>query len=318
VLEGIAQFIEHLQTLKHASPHTVRAYTEDLMQFVDFLTETRGALPTWETVTPREVRRFLAHLQQRGLARTSIGRRLSALRTFYRFLIRTGVVTHNPTAAVGFAVGETSLPEFFYESELNALWEALDPSTPAGLRDQAILELLYATGLRASELVGLDCRQIDLQSGEVQVRGKGGKDRIVLAGRASREALARYLQYGRPRLRELARPLSAGDDAALFLNCRGTRLTARSVARILEKYVERAGIAKEVSPHTLRHTFATHLLDGGADLRTVQELLGHASLSSTQIYTHVTQERLRTVYDQAHPRAKARGAGPAERREERV
>lgn len=304
MLEGIAQFIEHLQMLKHASPHTVRAYTEDLMQFVDFLTETWGTLSSWEKVTPRDVRRFLAQMQQRGLARASISRRLSALRTLYRFLIRTGTVTHNPTALVGFTVGEAALPQFFYESELDALWEAIDTSTPTGLRDRAILELLYATGLRASELVGLDQHRVDLQSGEVQVRGKGDKERIVLAGQASRQALVRYLQYGRPRLRQMARPLSAGDDAALFLNCHGTRLTARSVARILEKYVERAGIPKKVSPHTLRHTFATHLLDGGADLRTVQELLGHASLSSTQIYTHVTQERLRTVYDQAHPRAK--------------
>jgi integrase/recombinase XerC len=307
MVEGIAQFIEHLQTLKNASRHTIRAYTEDLMQFVDFLTEARTDEPTWETVTHRDIRRFLAQMQQRGLARTSIGRRLSALRALYRYLIRTGAATHNPTATVVFAQGEASLPEFFYERELDALWAAIDTSTPAGLRDRAILELLYATGLRASELVGLDQNDVALQTGEVQVAGKGAKERIVLAGRVSQEALVKYLQYGRPGLLAAARPLSAGDDKALFLNCRGTRLTERSVARILDKYVERAGLNKDVSPHTLRHTFATHLLDGGADLRTVQELLGHASLSSTQVYTHVTQERLRAVYDQAHPRAKAEG-----------
>lgn len=308
MLEAIEQFLDHLRTMKNVSPHTLRAYTEDLMQFADFLVEQAGEEPieSWAEVSHRHIRRFLSHLQEQGLRRTSLARRLSALRSFYRFLVRTQGVTHNPTLALVFSAGEHRLPEFFYEHELERLWAALNDGTPRGLRDRALFELLYATGLRVSELVSLNRGDVDLETGQIHVVGKGAKERIVLAGRASREALEKYLTYGRPRLREQARPLAAGDDQALFLNRQGTRLTARSVARLLDQYVERAGLDKHASPHTLRHTFATHLLDGGADLRSVQELLGHATLSSTQVYTHVTQERLRAVYDQAHPRAKVK------------
>jgi len=303
--EEIQQFVAYLRTLRNYSSHTRRAYERDLNDFVDFL-QREGTASGWGRVTHRDLRHYLARLQREGKARTTIARRLSALRALYRYLVGTGAVQYNPTVAVVAPKKEQKLPDFLTPREFERLMAAIDSSTPAGLRDRAVCELLYATGMRIGELVALNLDSLDLTAREARIVGKGGKERLVFFGQPCREAVATYLLYGRPRLREQAEPFSAGDDEALFLNRRGERVTDGELRGRLNKYARRAGLDKRISPHTLRHTFATHLLDGGADLRSVQELLGHSSLSATQIYTHLTQERLRTIYDQAHPRAKRR------------
>lgn len=308
MLEDIETFLEHLRTLRNASPHTIAAYQEDLMQFVDFLAQ-EGALEDishWGEVTYREIRRFIFHLQRRGLSRATIARRISALRSFYRFLVAQGRVGHNPTRPVIYSRGQPPLPRFLHQEEMKGLLDSLEVATPLKMRDAALLELLYASGLRASEVVALNVEDVDISRGEIWVRGgKRKKERIALMGRPARAALLRYLLEGRPAL--LAKGGERADSQALFLNAQGTRLTRRSLNRIIEACLQERGVPRRASAHTFRHSFATHLLDGGADLRSLQELLGHSSLASTQIYTHVTQSRLREVYDRAHPRAVREG-----------
>lgn len=298
------RFLDHLVLEKSASPHTLLNYRRDVGQFLSFWRgrgEQAGE-PPWDQVDVSLVRRYLAHLQHRGYARRSVARKLAALRSFYRFLVREGVLPGNVFRLVHTPKLEKKLPRFLDEDEMTTLLSRPDPSNPLGLRDRAILELLYGSGLRVSELCALDLQDVDHSDGDVRVSGKGKKERQVPVGSFALGALAAYLRAGRPAILAGARGQAGRAEAALFLNHRGTRLTPRSVARLVQRYVREAALVRGCTPHTLRHTFATHLLSRGADLRDVQELLGHSSVSTTQIYTHVSQERLRQVYRKAHPR----------------
>jgi len=238
---------------------------------------------------------------EQGFVKASIARKLSAIRSLYRYLLREEIISASPVAATSSPKLDKRLPSFLTTEEVKQLLEAPDLSTPQGQRDRALLELLYASGLRVSELVSLNLEQVNLDSHEIRVWGKGSKERVVLMGEPAARALSAYLSQGRPKL------LGKKRSNALFLNRYGERLPERRVQRILEKYASLVSIGKRVYPHMLRHTFATHLLDGGADLRVVQELLGHANLSSTQIYTHVTRSQARKVYLSAHPMAQEKG-----------
>lgn len=272
--------------LRRASPHTVRAYGAELRALAGFL--------AGEELTPGLLRAYLAKLQQSGKARRSIARALSAVKALARLHQRQGEPVPDWLFSVRGPKLERRLPHFFSVEEATRLLEAPQDDSPLGRRDRAIFELIYASGLRVSEAVGLDLQDVSLPSLEVRVLGKGGRERVVPFGRSAAAALRIYLAEARPGL--------ARGGAALFLNRRGGRLTARSVRRILEAYEQAIGLPRR-GPHSLRHSFATHLLEGGADLRAVQELLGHRSLSSTQIYTHVQAGRMRAVYRRAHPRA---------------
>lgn len=300
--QQIESFTAHLSGVRGASPHTIKAYTEDLAQFARFA-EDQGIVSLGDVDMPL-VRAFVANLTaDRGLARTTVARKAASVRAFFRFLVRRGIVSQNPAAAVTTPRRHETLPRFLAEESVALLLAAPDLSRPDGLRDRAILEALYASGIRAGELVALDVEDVSLdKSGEgcLRVRrGKGSKERIALLGRAAVDALRGYLNEGRPRLtaRE-PRPSSA-----LFLNKFGRRLSDRGVRRLFDKYCAVVAAEGKATPHTLRHSFATHLLDHGADLRVVQELLGHADLSTTQIYTHVTTKRLVDTYARSHPRA---------------
>ena len=301
----IEAFIAHLAQVRGASPHTVKAYAEDLLQWADFARDRGAEAPGDADVAL--VRAFVADLAlNRRLARTSIARKAASLRAFFRYLVRRGVVTCNPAQALTTPRKQASLPHFLPEEQVTALLAAPDASRPDGLRDRAILETLYASGARAAELVALDLTELvlDASTGEGTIRiqrGKGGKERIALLGRAAVIALRDYLAQGRPHLADKSRSRTVAD--ALFLNKLGGRLSDRGVRRLFDKYCEAVASAHKITPHTLRHSFATHLLDHGADLRVVQELLGHSDLSTTQIYTHVTTTRLQEAYAKAHPRA---------------
>ncbi|MDQ0190567.1 tyrosine recombinase XerC [Alicyclobacillus cycloheptanicus] len=276
-----------------ASERTVKAYGSDLSALAVFL-EHRGIFD-WTKVRPVDIRAFFARELERGLSRASAARKLSCFRSFYDFLIREGITDTNTPRAVSLPKQPKRVPAFYYQEEMKALLESIDGEDVWSLRDRALLEFMYASGVRVSECVALDVADVSLADGTALVFGKGGKERYVLAGSSAVQALSRYLAK-REEL-GLVKP-------ALFLNRRGGRLTDRSVRRILDKHIARVAGLSHISPHAIRHSFATHLLDGGADLRAVQELLGHASLSSTQIYTHTTRDRLARIYDQAHPRAK--------------
>lgn len=286
-------FIMHLAVERNLSAHSLKAYRQDLDQFHRFLGDV--PLPAVDYLT---IRRYLAELTEKGYERTSMARKLATLRTYFRFLAKERHVEANPLSLVSSPKSVRRLPKFLDWSELRGLLAAPDVETPLGLRDRAMLELLYATGMRVGEVVALSVASVDWQEREIVVFGKGSKERVVLMDEPSVALLERYVRQARPHLVG-----SHADDGHLFVNRQGRGLSQRSVQRMLRKYVAAAGIDQRISPHTLRHTFATHLLEGGADLRVVQELLGHASLSTTQIYTHVSQERLREVYRQAHPRS---------------
>jgi integrase/recombinase XerC len=294
----IRRFLVHLETERRASAHTVRAYLGDLAKYAAFLAARgAGVVPS----SPAVVRAFVAEAAA-SAGPVSIGRKLSALRTLYRFLVREGLAPDNPARAVSSPRRPKPLPEVLPEEEVAALVEAPNAEQGAlALRDRAFLELLYASGLRVSELTGLDVGDLDLAQGLVRVLGKRRKERIVPFGGPAAGALRRWLDEGRPALAARARGPAAG---ALFLNHRGGRLGPRSVARRISRWVLAAGLPRHVHPHVLRHSFATHLLGNGADLRGIQELLGHASLSTTQRYTHLDWKRLAEVYDRAHPRAR--------------
>ncbi len=293
--EAVGEFLRHLGVEKNASHYTVKSYREDLTQALDFFVERLGVpSPRPGQLSTRLVRAYLAHLHEQGYARSTIARRLAAVRSWCRFLARQGVLTSNPAAGLRGPRQEKKLPRFFSREEMARLLLTPPADSPLGLRDRAILEVLYSAGLRVSELVGLNLADVDLPEGLATVRGKGRRERLALLGPQAVEAVEAWLP-GRQAL--------AGSEQALFLNKRGTRLSTRSVARLLEKYLKLAGLDPQASPHTLRHSFATHLLDAGADIRSVQELLGHRSLGTTQMYTHVTTQRLRDSYHKAHPRA---------------
>lgn len=298
LLAEVDRYLRHLAATRGASPHTLRAYGADLADFATRLEELEAH--RWEQVGPRHLRAVLAQLDERGLAPTSMQRKLSALRALLRFLEREGVIPANPALGLRPRRARRSLPSCLSTEEVERLLAAPDPSTTAGMRDRALLEVLYSAGTRAAETVGLDRGDLDLAGGIARVRGKGRKERLAPLGRYAVDALRAMLaDAGRPRPKQAALH-------AVFLNARGGRLTTRSLQRIVERHLLAAGIHRPATPHTLRHSFATHLLDRGADLRAVQELLGHAHLVTTQIYTHVSIERLRAIYEQAHPRAKAR------------
>lgn len=289
------RFAAYLATERRVSGHTLRAYLVDLSQYAAHLAEVdAGVVPS----SPALVRGFVARAAA-GAGPASLGRKLSTLRSLYAFLVREGLAPGNPARAVASPRRPRRLPEVLPEQEVAALVEA--PAAEAGplaLRDRALLELLYASGLRVSELVGLDLDDVDLDERLVRVLGKRRKERVVPFGRAAARAIRRWLAEGRPAL------AGGRGGAALFLSLRGGRLVQRSIARRLDRWVLAAGLPRHVHPHVLRHCFATHLLGNGADLRGIQELLGHASLSTTQRYTHLDWKRLAEVYDRAHPRAK--------------
>ena len=290
---AIERFIVHLDRERNASPHTVRAYGEDVAQYTDHLRAQIGREPRPEDADHLSVRAFLAALHASGLRRTSAARKLASLRTFFRYLCREGVLERNPAAAILSPRLERRIPSHVDEGEAAALLD-VPGADDASLRARALLELLYATGIRCAELVGLDLAEVDLDARMVRVLGKGRKERVVPFGRRAREAVVAYLP---------ARARTAPRTDALFVNRRGGRLTDRSVRTILADRVRQVALAKRISPHSLRHSFATHLLGRGADLRTIQELLGHASLSTTQRYTHVDLRQILDIYRKAHPRA---------------
>ena len=299
--EVFNKYINYLQVERNASPYTVRNYTTDLMGFFGFL---RGKkIGSLKEVDKHVLRDYLSHLMEQGFVKASIARKLSAIRSFYRYLLREEIIATSPLATTSSPKLDRRLPSFLTIDEMTRLLETPNLSTPQGRRDRAFMELLYASGLRVSELANLNRGQVDLDPREIRVWGKGSKERMVLMGEPAASALTAYLKQGRPEL------LGSKKNSALFLNHNGGRLTERSVQSILQEYANIAGIGKRVHPHMLRHTFATHLLDGGADLRVVQELLGHARLSSTQIYTHVSKSQAKKVYLSAHPMAKGAGNG---------
>ena len=303
MLAQIAEFERTLVVEENASPHTVRNYVSDLGQLRAFLLERRlglndaGDEVVLERVDQTAMRGFLAALLRRN-RKSSVGRKLSAVKRFFRYLLRRGVIARDPTAGIATPKKEQQLPVHLTVDDMFRLLEAPPQDTPVGLRDRALLEVLYSCGLRVSELIGLNWADVDSGLELVRVRGKGGKERLVPIGQKALAALAAY----RGRLRDLC-PRRLPDQEAVYLNRRGGRLTTRSVARMVERYVMVSGLATKASPHALRHSFATHLLGAGADLRAIQELLGHASLSTTQKYTHVNLDQLMSVYDKAHPRA---------------
>jgi len=288
--DPLAAFLRHLTLEKGASPHTIRSYRSDLLEFAQ--RAGRGDAAAWlEAVDTRAVRAFLAHLHGRGLDPVTIARKLAAVRSWFRFLVRRGILERNVAREVRGPRLPQKLVSFLPIDEAMVLMDAKRPGGPPRARDVAVLELLYATGLRVSELAGLDLDDLDRSQQTVRVLGKGRKERIVPYGSRAAGALAAYLA-GRGAAR-----------GALFANRRGGRLTVRSIHTIVRRSASACGISRRVSPHTLRHTFATHLLDAGADLRLIQELLGHSRLGTTQKYTHVSADRLMKVYDAAHPRA---------------
>jgi integrase/recombinase XerC len=289
--EEIAAFIRYLAAERNVSPHTLDAYRSDLEQFQGFIRRERGAGAV--AVDHILIRRYLALLHT-DHKKSSIGRKLAAIRALFKYLLREGIVAKNPAELVATPKKEKRVPYHLTIDEITALVEAPHGVDLLTLRDRAILETLYSCGIRVSELTGLDVASVDLAEGLVRVLGKGNKERIVPLGSHARRAIAAYLaDRGNP-----------PSTAPLILNARGGRLTSRSVARVVDKHIVRLATVKKISPHTLRHTFATHLLEGGADLRAIQELLGHASLSTTQKYTHVSIDRLMEVYDKAHPKAR--------------
>lgn len=287
--DALTRWVAHLRTERRASAHTVRAYASDVEQFL------RACAPTTlAALDARAIRHWLRTLDGE-IDRSSIARKLAAVRGFFRFAARTGLLPHDPSAGVGTPKTRRRLPVHLSLDEMDRLLAVPGGDTVLGLRDRAIVELLYSSGLRVSELVGLDWTDVDTDADSVRVLGKGRKERVVPVGRPALTAMAAY----RTALANGGRA-TAG---AVFRNVRGGRLTTRSVARLIGKHVAASGTPKRATPHALRHTFATHLLGGGADLRAIQEMLGHASLSTTQRYTHVDLRRLMEVYDRAHPRA---------------
>ncbi|MDP4158703.1 MAG: tyrosine recombinase XerC [Bacillota bacterium] len=292
--EALSLFAGHLYS-QNRSDLTVVAYQTDLSQFFQFTAIEQGVKPEALAVDMIDVyivRSFLGALAEHGLSRKSMARKLAALRSLFKFLCRQEILVANPVQRVASPKLGRKLPHFLYLNQVEGLLKASDCSKLLGSRDQVIMELLYGSGLRVSELVGLNRENIDLENGLIRVLGKGNKERVIPVTNHAIKAIERYLE------------MRSDNDSVLLLNYKGTRLSDRSIRRILNKLVTKVSLEQHVHPHMLRHSFATHLLDGGADLRSVQELLGHQKLSSTQIYTHLTRERIKEVYASSHPRAK--------------
>ncbi len=297
--DSIPRYLRYLSVERNASEYTIKSYREDLEGLLDYLTEALGHRPTPAEVTPQILRTFVAALHDADYARTSIARRLASMRSFFKFAQREGLVEQNPAKPLRNPRPQRKLPHFLTNDEIGTLLSAPSSTLAMGLRDRAILETMYSAGLRVSELVGINDGDLDLTDGLVRVRGKGKKERLAPVGSFASKAVTKWLGK-----RELAKGQAIDHTAPTFTNRFGTRLTTRSVARMLDKYLLQTGLNLRTSPHTLRHSFATHLIDRGADIRSVQELLGHKSLVTTQIYTHVSTAGLRKVYEQAHPRAR--------------
>jgi integrase/recombinase XerC len=292
--DALQLFVEYLQIEKNASSHTISNYVRDIEDFFLFLKQQ--TILDFAAVSYFHVRGYLTLLHEKEYGRRTIARKCSSLRSFYRFLTREMLVDFNPISLASIPKLEKRLPQYFFQQDLEQLFQVPDTSKALGQRNLAIIETLYASGMRVSELAGLDLEHIDLDIGVALVFGKGSKERYVPLGQFALDALEEYIGNGRLEL-------NLSKEKALFLNHRGGRLTDRSVRRVLNQLIQETSITQKMNPHKLRHTFATHLLEGGADLRTVQELLGHVNISSTQIYTHISNERLREVYRKTHPRS---------------
>ncbi len=293
----VDKYLEHLRLTRNSSVHTQRSYAADLSGFVDFL-DRREELDSFPAGLSRTtVRAYIVALTEEGYSKRSTARKLSSLRSFFSFLVRGEEIDSNPAEGVRAPKLDRPLPKFLEVDEIERLMAAASGTDIWGLRDRAILETLYGAGLRVSELVSINENDLDFSAGLVRAQGKGRKERLAPLGRASIQSLGKFIAA------KHRAGLNGGGPRPCFINRRGERLDVRSIRRLLDKYLTRSGLPRRASPHTLRHSFATHLLDRGADIRVVQDLLGHASLASTQIYTHLTTERLKAAYDAAHPRA---------------
>jgi len=301
LFQHIEDYLNYLRVEKSASKLTLLGYKSDLTQFSTFISQKYNVPKeeiTNELLNHKSVREYLAQMQEKNLSRSTMARKLAALRSYVRYLCRENILEGNPIAAVSTPRQDKKLPKFLYPQEIELLINAPDITKPMGRRDKAILETLYAAGLRVSELVGMDLKDIDFNEKLIKIRGKGNKERIVPLGRKAEEAIEYYIKGNR----RYAAQRTGDIGEALFLNKFGRRLSDRSVRNIINKYVEKVAINQKISPHTIRHTFATHLLNNGADLRSVQELLGHVKLSTTQIYTHLTRDNIKKIYSDTHPR----------------
>ncbi|MEZ6095509.1 MAG: tyrosine recombinase XerC [Pirellulaceae bacterium] len=297
---AINRFLRYLEIERNSSEHTLKSYREDLESLLEYLRNSLGEAVRPSEITPQELRTYVSALHEAGYAKSSISRRLASLRSFFRFAQREGLADNNPAKPLRNPRRERKLPHFLTTSEIGKLLAAPSSQEPMGSRDRAILETMYSAGLRVSEVVGINDEDLDLDDGLVRIRGKGKRERLAPLGSFAIKAINRWM-------RERKLKGTRSRLSPVFVNKFGTRLTTRSVARMLEKYLKVTGLDLRTSPHTLRHSFATHLLDRGADIRSVQELLGHKSLVTTQIYTHVSTASLRSVYEKAHPRARVNG-----------
>jgi integrase/recombinase XerC len=298
VHEAIQRYLRYLKVERNASPYTIKSYREDLLVWEQYLSELSGGTPDLGQVSAVDLRGYVGALSDAGYASASIARKLASLRSFFKFAQREGLVTGNPAKPLRNPRRERKLPHFLTTREIAQLLSAPSSSEPLGYRDRAILETIYSAGLRVSELVGMNDEDVDLEEGLIRIRGKGKRERLGPLGRYAVDSIRRWLAARG----EMTSVKTAG-RGPVFTNRFGRRLTTRSVARMLEKYLLQTGLNAKTSPHTLRHSFATHLLDGGADIRSVQELLGHQSIVTTQIYTHVSTAGLKQAYEKAHPRA---------------
>lgn len=294
------RFLRYLKIERNSSEFTIKSYREDLEILIEYFQDTLGRVPSPGELTPQDLRTYVTALHQAQYAKTTIARKLASLRSFFRFAQREGLCDSNPAKPLRNPRRERKLPHFLTTSEIGKLLVAPNAKEPMGARDRAIFETLYSAGLRVSELVGINLDDLDLEDGLVRVRGKGKRERLAPVGKFAVKAIRAWMRQRS--VADKQRPGDKGDP--LFLNKYGKRLTTRSVGRMLEKYLKLTGLDSRTSPHTLRHSFATHLLNGGADIRSVQELLGHKSLVTTQIYTHISTAGLRKAYDLAHPRAR--------------
>ena len=292
--ELVDRYLTHLRVERRASPNTLRAYAADLARYLEWAQRT-GMDPI--TLTHRQMRLYLAELDRAGYARRTVARRLSAVRSLFAYLVAEDITPSDPSSVLATPKVPSRLPRIVPTNELPSLLDAPDPATASGLRDRAILEILYATGARVSEISGLRLCDLDLAQGQITVMGKGSKERLVPLHRVAVNRFTDYLTDGRPRL------TTGTATDSVFLSTRGKPLSADAIRRIFKRWLSAAGIASSLSPHSMRHTFATHMVENGADLRTIQELLGHVALSTTQIYTHMSMKRLQDVHRNAHPRA---------------
>lgn len=293
----IEEFMDYLRVEKNASVYTIKSYREDLSQLMMFLASGKELnVKDVSNISYNLLRHFLAYLQKKGYTKVTLVRKVSSLRTFFRFLSRQNYIKSNPTLYLITPKAGKKLPDFLDVAEIDNLLSIPKSDSFIGLRDKTILEVLYTTGIRVGELVALNLNDLDYLGGVIKVIGKGRKERLVPLGTGVVRIIRNYLDI-RDKIKDI------NNNRSLFVNTRGKRISARSIRRRVTYYIKLTGIRKKVSPHTLRHSFATHLLNAGADLRAVQEMLGHVSLSTTQVYTHVTTERLKKVYDKAHPRA---------------